>query len=218
MTKKQAIQADNMSETSSIQGRWRHKNQGALNYDATLVNISKQNQPNMVRDAYIREHHRQEGLKKYYQDLQVDRDREKEAKQRNRENELDWEKRYITNENNIFQINQEREQQLREEKRKRYAEELRQQIQQDHEDKLRKNRMTQVEKKINYDNLQAYKSWDPNNYASIPGWGGNAKYYKQLIAMGKDTESMKDLNNRMYGSGQIKKTDFAAIAENNLLN
>lgn len=65
---------------------------------------------------------------------------------------------------------------------------------------------------------QAYKSWDPNNYASIPGWGGNAKYYNQLLALKKDDESSKEISNKAFGAtGQSKKTDFAMIASTNVL-
>lgn len=206
-----------MSETSASMGRWRHKNQGSMNYEAKMVNLNKNNQPNMMRDAYIRDQQRQDETKKYYDNLKVDFERDRETKMKKRESELDWGKRYVSNEQNIFQINQQREQDLREEKKKRYAEELKSQIMQDEEEKLKKNKMSRTEKRLNYDNLQAYKSWDPNNYASIPGWGGNAKYYNQLLAMGKDQEAIKDLNNRVFTTNQTKKTDFAAIAENNLL-
>ena len=145
-------------------------------------------------------------------------ERDREMKMQARNNNLDWEKRFLSNETNIFQMNQQREQQMREEKRKKYAEELKLQMQIDNEERMRKNQMTRVEKKINYDNLQAYKSYDPNNYASIPGWGGNAKYYNQLLAMDKDSESVKDVNNKVFGNNQSKKTDFAMIAETNILN
>lgn len=69
------------------------------------------------------------------------------------------------------------------------------------------------------DNLQAYKSWDPNNYASIPGWGGNAKYYNQLLKSDKTEEKVEEINNRVFADKDSKRqTGFAAIATNNILS
>lgn len=134
--------------------RWRQKGQGGLNYEARMTTMNKQNQPNLVRDNYIREQQRKQELLKYYEDMKVDGQRERQEKQRNKAQELDWEKRYVTNDVNIFQTNQAREQALREEQKRKYAEELRAQYQKDQEIKANANRMTKTEKRINYDNLQ----------------------------------------------------------------
>lgn len=142
-----------MTESAS-QGMWRHKRQGDLNYDAMLVNVSKQNQPNLVRDAFIREYHRKQDINKYFENLKCEREREVVEKQRKRNQELDWEKKYISNEVNIFEVNQMREREAREEQKRRYAEDLRNQQQLDRDEKLNKNRMTRIEKRINNDNLQ----------------------------------------------------------------
>lgn len=142
-----------MAESAS-QGMWRHKRQGDLNYDAMLVNVSKQNQPNLVRDAFIREYHRKQDINKYFENLKCEREREVVEKQRKRNQELDWEKKYISNEVNIFEVNQMREREAREEQKRRYAEDLRNQQQLDRDEKLNKNRMTRIEKRINNDNLQ----------------------------------------------------------------
>ena len=139
---------------SASQGMWRHKRQGDLNYDAMLVNVSKQNQPNLVRDAFIREYHRKQDINKYFENLKCEREREVVEKQRKRNQELDWEKKYISNEVNIFEVNQMREREAREEQKRRYAEDLRNQQQLDRDEKLNKNRMTRIEKRINNDNLQ----------------------------------------------------------------
>ena len=58
---------------------------------------------------------------------------------------------------------------------------------------------------------QAYKSWDPNNYASIPGWGGNAKYYNQLLTR----IGAKQADEPIPGA---RRSDFASMAANNILN
>ena len=133
---------------------WRHKKQGELNYEAQLVNVSKQNQPNLVRDAYIRDYHRKQDATRYFEDLRTEKDREKSTKMRRKEEELDWEKRYISNEMNIFQASLQREREQREEQKRRYAEDLKRQMQLEQEEKLNRNRMTKTEKRINYDNLQ----------------------------------------------------------------
>ena len=91
---------------------------------------------------------------KYYDEIRLDKEREEAEKRRRKNEELDWEKRYVTNEVNIFQVNQQREQAIREEQKRKYAEELKNQYLRDQEEKLNKNRMTVIEKKINYDNLQ----------------------------------------------------------------
>lgn len=140
---------DNFAATN-----WRHKKQGDLNYEALLVNVSKQNQPNMVRDAYIRDYHRKQDVTRYFEDLRSEKDRERSSKQRRKEEELDWEKRYISKEVNIFQANLQREKEQREEQKKRYAEDLKRQMQLEQEEKLNRNRMTKTEKRINHDNLQ----------------------------------------------------------------
>lgn len=142
------------SETGSQMGMWRQKGSGDMNYDALLTSVSKNNQPNLVRDAFIREHHRKNEVMKYYDEIRLDKEKEEAEKRRRKNEELDWEKRYVTNEVNIFQVNQQREQAIREEQKRKYAEELKNQYLRDQEEKLNKNRMTVIEKKINYDNLQ----------------------------------------------------------------
>lgn len=67
---------------------------------------------------------------------------------------------------------------------------------------------------------QAYKSWDANNYAAIPGWGGNAKYYNQLLKSNKEEEKIEEIQARVFGEPKDSKreTGFRAIAANNVLN
>jgi predicted CopG family antitoxin len=141
-----------------------------------------------------------------------------EQRKREREAELEWGRRNNAVEANSFWANKEKEEALQREKKRKYAEDLARQVDSEQEAKRRQGTMTFVEKRINVDNLQAFKSWDPNNYASIPGWGGNAKYYNQLLAMKKDEESVNDLNNRLFGTSQAKKMTFAAMTANNVLN
>lgn len=92
-----------------------------------------------------------------------------------------------------------------------YAEELRRQRREDEERARQEHRMTNFEKRLNYDNLQAYKVWDPNNYAGIPGWGGNAKYYNELLKKGQVRTSLP------LGTEGRAGFDFASHA-NNLLS
>lgn len=135
-------------------GVWRQKWQGDLNFEANLLNISKQNQPNMVRDNYIRDHHRKQEIMKHYEDLKNRREKDREEKGKRKAEEADWEKRYLNNELSMFQKQQQEQAALREEQKRKYAEELRAQYQKDQEEKLKRNRMTAVEKRLNYDNLQ----------------------------------------------------------------
>lgn len=185
--------------TSATGPSWRHKNKGDSNYEALLVNVSKNNQPNMVRDNYLRDYHRKQATNQYYASLLDDQLKEKALREANKQKELDWGKRFVQNDQNIFVAQQEREEQRKNELRQKYAQELKAQYLADQEAKKERNRMTRTEKRLNYDNLQAYKGWDPGLYASIPGWGGNAKYYRQM--MEKD-----------------KQGAFADMAQANLLN
>lgn len=134
--------------------KWRHKGTGDLNFDARMTTVNKQNQPNLVRDAFIRDHQRKLEIEKYYQDMKMDGEREKQEKRMKKEQEVDWEKRYVTRETNIFQANYEREKAKKEELKRQYAEDLKRQYELDQERKKNSNRMTQTEKRINYENLQ----------------------------------------------------------------
>lgn len=89
------------------------------------------------------------------------------------------------------------ERQKERESKAKYAEELRNQMAKDSFSKKHRNKMTRTEKRMNYDDLQAFKAWDPNSYASIPGWGGNQKYYNQLVRMGK-LKDINDINKRVF--------------------
>lgn len=131
---------------------------------------------------------------------------------------MEWGRRNNAMEANSFWQNKEKEEAQQREKKRKYAEDLARQLNAEQEARRRQGTMTFVEKRINVDNLQAFKSWDPNNYAAIPGWGGNAKYYNQLLAMKKDEESVHDLNNRLFGTSQSKKMTFATMTANNVLN
>jgi hypothetical protein len=65
---------------------------------------------------------------------------------------------------------------VRIERKKKYAQELDHQIV-DHMDKTKnKFKMSQAEKLLNRDNLDAFKQEDPKLYSAVPGWGNNMKY------------------------------------------
>lgn len=145
---------DAQSTASGGDVRWRQKGTGDLNFDARMVGMNQQNQPNLVRDAIIREEQRKAEVQKYYRDFKTDGEREKQFKQTRKATDLDWEKRYVTQEVNIFQQNYDRELAKKEEAKRKYAEELKRQYELDRDRKRESNRMTQTEKKINYDNLQ----------------------------------------------------------------
>lgn len=134
--------------------RWRQKGQGDLNFEARMTSMNKKNQPNIVRDNYIRDQQRKQEMLKYYADMKEDGLKDRQLKNQMRASEKDWEQRYVSNEMNIFQANQARDQALREEQKRKYAEELRAQYQRDQEMKVNSKRMTNTEKRLNYDNLQ----------------------------------------------------------------
>ena len=56
-----------------------------------------------------------------------------------------------------------------------YASILKRQEHDKREQGVNRNRMNPEEKNINRCNLQAYKAYDNNYYASIPGWGNNLR-------------------------------------------
>ena len=58
----------------------------------------------------------------------------------------------------------------------RYKKDLDNQVQQDNQKKTFKLKMTKNEKLINRNNLDAFKSNDPNLFSAVPGWGNNAKF------------------------------------------
>lgn len=156
-TKPETIMAQFKEAQSTASGgdvRWRHKGTGELNFDARMVTMNKQSQPNLIRDAFIRDQQRKLEVEKYYKDIKADGEREKYEKRNKKDQEIDWEKRYVVRETNIFQANYEREQAKKEEQKRQYAEELKRQFELDQEKKRNSNRMTQTEKRLNYENLQ----------------------------------------------------------------
>lgn len=149
----------NTGQTSSEQDlRWRQKGTGNLNFEARMTTINKQNQPNIVRDNYIRDQQRKQETLKYYSDMKEEGNKDRQIKNQMRVSEKDWEKRYISNELNIFQENQARQQALRDEQKRKYAEELKAQYHRDQEVKVNARRMTNTEKRLNYDNLQVVRN------------------------------------------------------------
>lgn len=87
---------------------------------------------------------------------------------------------------------------------------------------------------LNPNTKKAYKQYDPNSYASIPGWGGNDKYYHKLVQMGMQKE-LGDIKSRVFdpevnptysysakhsqsGFNKSKGFNFAGVAANNVLN
>lgn len=145
----------NTQNTASDAGlRWRQKGHGDLNFDARMVTLNQQSQPNLVRDNFVRGQQRKQETLKYYEEMKLDGKRDREEKEYKKAHELDWGKRFVANDQNIFQINQARSQALREEQKRKYAEELREQYRHDQEIKRNVHRMTLTEKRLNYDNLQ----------------------------------------------------------------
>lgn len=140
--------------STASQMRWRQKYPGDLNFDMKTAEMSRQSQPNIIRDAFLRDQQRKQEVARYYGDIRADMEKAKQEKKSKKEEELDWEKRYISNEANIFQTNYEREVAKKDEQKRQYAEELKRQFQLNEERKREAHRMTQTEKRLNYDNLQ----------------------------------------------------------------
>lgn len=148
---------DAQSTASGGDMRWRQKGTGDLNFDARMIAVNKKNQPNLVRDAFIRDQQRKVDVQKYYQDIKAEGEREKQEKIAKKNQEIDWEKRFVSRETNIFQKNYDREQAKKEEVKRNYADELKRQYELDQEKKKNFNRMTQTEKRLNYENLQVFQ-------------------------------------------------------------
>ena len=58
-----------------------------------------------------------------------------------------------------------------------------------------RERMGQSEKRLNYSDLQAYKEYENQNFASIPGWNNKSlyqKYGEQVKGMTQKRSSVPD--------------------------
>ena len=142
---------DNVSEVTR---RHRLKHPGELNYDAKMADASLKNEPNFMRDAFVREEQRRLDRLKYYEGYRIDRERGREVKEKQKTDDLDWQKKIVVQDNNIFFEEQERRKIQREEMKKQYASELREQFMKSQEAKVNQVGMTALERRINQDNLQ----------------------------------------------------------------
>lgn len=147
-----------MTETgdmgSEATRRHRLKHPGDLNYDAKMTDAMMNTEPNIMRDAFVREEQRKMDRIKYYEGFKIDREREKETKEKRKLDDLEWQRKIVSQDKNIFLEDQERRKIQREELKHQYAQELRQQYMKDQEAKMNQNGMTALERRINQDNLQ----------------------------------------------------------------
>jgi hypothetical protein len=139
---------------SEMTRRHRLKHPGDLNYDAKMVDAMMKSEPNIMRDAFIREEQRKLDRFDYYEGLKLDRDREKEVKEKKRLDELEWQKKFAHQNKNIFLEEQEKRKYQRDELKKQYASELREQYMKSQEAKVNQVGMTALERRLNQDNLQ----------------------------------------------------------------
>lgn len=169
---------------------------------------------NILVNAYNRDYQRGIDTKNYYAELDRQRKAQENKLRGIKRKSREINEKILTNSIHDYQSwKGQHENKLRDQKRI-YAETLKKQIALEKDAKLHGERMGRVQKAMNRDNLNAYGKWDPNNYAAIPGWGSNAKYYDRFLGKGNQTTAM---NTSFSNSQGFRDQRFGKLATDNLL-
>lgn len=151
---REAMTQDQSDMGADVTRRHRLKHPGDLNYDAKMTDAMMNTEPNIMRDAFVREEQRRLDRLKYYEGFRLDRERDKEVKEKRKQDDLEWQRKIVNQDKNIFFEEQERRKFERDELKKQYAGELRDQYMKSQEAKINQTGMTALERRINQDNLQ----------------------------------------------------------------